>query len=1411
MAVPAGVGSVDSRGYATAGAYGSLTTRNTWNYEHVQSILGPTDSASMYAMDPRFQQNINIENIYALYNGRSLKVYSLNFAEAVLVKNLNFVQLLFPPRLTEEKTFEFFTSKINLIPHHRIPPGGLPNVFTTSKMSLKTTIESYGLMGHVGLREALDPNYGKEKINEIVYGESMSAVYSIRANALRELIVDGYNNAILGTFGMVSARNNPQDQFLVETQNFAVAAYSKEQFFAMVANATRRIIPAKPGSKHLVIMWPGGRLYLNQSLQPARATDFRAWMSVQDPITMQLFVQDLEVSPEGIQILNNDFGVGWVESPVMRLNATDEDPEYFVTRVCLAEHYAARLVDHVQDEVAISANMSETRLESTTDIALYSIDSDQWEMVAKDMALRAMGIWDHNANPLEDGALYPQYSEAFFATLKEANAKKARPAAYDTSNAARVRAFLSQDAFSYAPDGLLERSLICAYWDDVAQEFVAARNIGQLERIQVPRFVLDRLTASLAKLLMPAFKSAYQGLVQLIKGWSSRSVSVGAQKALIKAINESSVDENGNFLGSLTPDAQVKRFPGALVLVESLRGAHGGVSLPSDATMAEFNTSPDEIIPFCLTMPMLKTITVSRFDGAFSQWKKYGDALQPHLDALEQGAEMISKILPGNSVTDDLNATSPWVHVTNALTGLYQNTIADFNCAYVPIYAASGPDAIQSGNLSGASAPSLVDIVFPDGTRLNDATAANFKFTAPGAYTLRIPGRYGPTLGARIVAVGPSADIVGKVLSLPNDFGTVLALRLTDKESDDLTKRLDRFGKPTAFPRQLALEAAILLASANADVVTFLNADAPTSAQMKALFAATIGPLAAITDAELAELKDRTTTDATLEALRGGGVKFALQKSVSLALTDAERADFENAIRALVLANLAARRSLSDILTQLKNNPKTGGALADAGTYAAAIGAFRDKISVNLTLDQSSLAARGAGQPAFDFSRPVSTYARTPLSVPLAAFNSLYARPDRLVLMSDPAKFHNTFLANGGDAAAIKKNLGSTTFGLIRAFSGPESMAERFVFARALDPVMVNDNMPAPMQQQQNSGAAAPSWAGFASVSAPFGLNQVPASAQPFVNAEAAPMAQNVMANKMFAGPWEARIKEDFATRRHDEFYNALLLCIMATPTTYRAAKSMSDVGLDVFVDHLLVRPSIGLDMYNCVVAATQCGTLFMNPPNVRAAIDVMYQDLYLVSEIYFKAVVDSRDQIQLLPNVAPKGYIGGWNHHLMHPQDYATYMKMAESIRPSIMVIPVPITERVGSILHLNNDDISQNVVNRLNATALQTTQLSSLALIKKIWPDLYVNGARDAKSRILSPNDKPNLDYINSARNVQLLSTRGPSIQRAHAPGTHRQVPGISPLSRPGMQATGAASVWRGAGGEFRARNEISINHAI
>lgn len=1402
MSFPSGVNPVDARGYATQSAFGSLTSSNTWSYATVQDILGPTDATNIYALDPRFQQNINIENIYQLYNGRSLKQYSLSMTEAILIKNLDFTQLLFPPRLTLEKTFEFFTSKINMIPHHRIPPGGLPNVFTTSKMNWRTTIESYGLMGHVGLREALDPNYGKEKLNEIVYGESISAVYSIRANALRELVVDGYNNAILGTFGMVSARNNPQDQFLVETQTFAVAAYSKAQFFAMVSNATRRIIPAKKGAKHLVIMWPGGRLYINQSMQPARAGDFRAWMSVQDPVTLQLFVQDLEVSPEGVQILNNDFNVGWVEAPVMRLSSSDEDPEYFVTRACLAEHYAARLVDHINDELNVTSNGAQRRLESSTTLSIYSIDTDNREVIPKEAALLATGLWNPNPQVDLEEIGMPDFSEGVHTALKQMNMhNQQRPPAYLKENETRVNAYLMSETVSYAPDDLLKNLLLCAYWDATENKYMLARNIGQLERMHMPRAAIERIAMSLLRMVDPGFKNAFTSLVQLVQGWAMHAPTDRAQQAVIETLNAWSVDPSGNFRGALSPSAQVKRFGGALVLHEFLRNGVGGVPVPDDTTMAKYATSPDEIIPFCLSLPMLKTIVMARYDNKRQQWAPYGKVLEPLIQVLEASASVISKVLPGNAVTDDLDATSPWIHVTGPLNGLYQNAIADLNPVFAPVYARRASGDVPQDTAPSALASVFEDLVLPDGTSVAD----NFDFTAPEVYTARFPGRYGATLGARIQAANPAPDIVRGVLALPSDFVGALPLRLSDAQNAELSKRLDAFGNKGAFARRLALEAALLLTSADASVAAYLNAKNPTQDEINALYKAMSPALNKITDVEIGELKALKEVDATAEALRGGVVGIKLrQTGPAAALTTAEQTALKNAIKALLAAN--ATTPLKDILTQLQANPAAATGLADAGTYAAAVATFGGKLTVNLVRNAAGGSA-GASANTFDFGAPVSTYARTPLTMPRVAFEAIYSRASRLLLMSDPDQHHNRFLQNAGTAAEVQKKLASPGFGLVRAtalFENVQSMENAFTFARAIDPVLVDPQAEAP---------ASPSSLAFASVNAPFGRMDVDDDATRYLfnNAPMAPMAQNNASNLMYRGPWKARLTMDFASRRNDPSVNALILCVLSTPLTYRAAVSMAASGLDLFVDLCFVRPSITFSMYNLIVAATQCGTLFMNPPNVRAAIDVKYQDIYLISEIYFRAVIDTRDQIQLLPNVCPKGYNGGFNHHLMYSHDYKSYATMAESLRPSVLTIPMPITERLGSIMHLNNDEISQNVINRLNATALQTTSLSSLQLIKAIWPALYEEGERDARARILSNNETLTLSHITLERRVQLLSQRGPSTQRAITAGTYREVPGISPLSRPGMQTTGAAAVWRGAGGEFRAGDAYSITHHI
>jgi hypothetical protein len=175
---------------------------------------------------------------------------------------------------------------------------------------------------------------------------------------------------------------------------------------------------------------------------------------------------------------------------------------------------------------------------------------------------------------------------------------------------------------------------------------------------------------------------------------------------------------------------------------------------------------------------------------------------------------------------------------------------------------------------------------------------------------------------------------------------------------------------------------------------------------------------------------------------------------------------------------------------------------------------------------------------------------------------------------------------------------------------------------------------------------------------------------------------------------------------------------LIFTPNTYTSWIKMMDNNVHVPINFILWRPFIKFEMFNVVVmqSGLQTGANMLGKSSMcfdNSAADKMMLGHYT---FWHASVVFNHRRIEILENVFPKRYLGGWD---------TQWITSASALHQtsgggSLIVTPIPVTEEVGEVsidlLDTSVPRLLPTVVNRPRGTR-ERASYSSASMTQRLW----------------------------------------------------------------------------------------------
>ena len=1365
-------------------------------------------------------ENISMLDVSDWLSGQKNVILSEQLYVMNLLDNTSFINFISPSMYIDSNVVEFVQYSGNYVPMHRVPNGAVPIAVTDNEQLSRATKKNHGLAYMAPMTSLRDPRFAPAILARALKHFQVSMRLVVDLQNIITWLTEGYNKTIREVDGDVSQYISAQRIMFLEQQDFMAAAQGEDNFMALLTskkNTTPEIDSA--------IMPQGFSQYLLQA-DMDRAPNIEAFYRIFQN------GKDVDVTipgPKNVPRMRN--GLYRFELPIYQTGPKSQPTNLLENHVTLGQWYSTDVVPR--------KNVYSKR---PNRLALYDFPAAQYVPIDDSLAVRESGLFNPNPNPNVPNSYWSDEVKNYVSRMNQRGVGE--PRGHSDADRGEYEAQNLTDMgyidFSESPDDNNERGPrtqpIFAVWDDTpgqSRYFTPTYN-GDAERYHLSNGAVLAHAKTAAELLAKEtgvsptkLLNQFINIVRDMEAqpyndrWMEALIKHNIKKILTKVVTEDGVSYVVD--GELTPEdlAAAKKTER---IVQFKTNQYGSLDLPP------VTSDMENITPLCfLDANAWDTIAAER-SKVNSPYKAIADRVGPIMDANRILMEKSQDIWLDSKIFDPL--TRPVnAHQYNMVQCLFDAILPHRLPLFLPVPPPA--DAPKVSNAGGRP------VRVPENEDETDVIMS-FDFKSAAALSnpvasVQIRDETGKLIEVPLALLGTDSATLGPIASSVvfnraltpaarkalvtlgyNDIDTAdkgkkyanLVKNLTVLASSDGIKQLFPAGNESNtkwFSWVLSTLVVYFGKPGKIDEISIRT----TLEKRNALIAAIKSDAAAfeaVSQAVKAEASDTLVgaTESLREMLSSDDAKVSYEAVVS----DLSKI-YQKMLDAGVTTEAQARQNLADAPDDAKEFWSSIVARLDSAKQRAA--RIYDLKSVQETsIDVPELLQND--KIVINFTDP-KTYARaewfrTPLSCSPHFINTIPSRMPK-ALPADP--FFDLlvpFKLPVTDALAKHPSMATISDYFDRNKAKHLHTIKNSYFPRAISAI-------------HNSGKMVSTRAGAGSMSRSndlydqedFSYDRRPKNGSkntgplfgstrfyPFEDDEG-PAGKAVPeqmfqpdVNKHFRGPWKYRLVE-LPMSTSDPFLRFAAYCFMFTPMHVNAVSNIMRYGLIPPFDMVYVRPWITYKSLSMILIASggRAVKTLTDEPYVTINTNNLHREVSFCSYLNFAPMVVNSENIIVLKNVAPSGYVGGLD---------TRFFKLSRDgnkpigARNSIVVMVKPLSERLPEAFRWDNSDLATEYSQTYNRSYDAIKPFSMGDFYRRIYNPV-ITAAQDVESTFMN-------DFTRAPNAVALTVCRGPHF----AIGQENQwvrIDGTGPGGLISQNCSQANAVWNGRKTRFPEENVV------
>jgi hypothetical protein len=210
----------------------SISNRNKKRLsdEQLNTIYGMLGEPEFEYEPPKhYMNNISMESLVNMYEGKNLTIVANKLWASLLTQNGLWIMSWLAPMInSEEAGVEVYSMEMNLVPYNILPHGGVPRLITYNREKMFTSKIMYGLGFKIDMMVLQDTTEGPALLDWLVQQLGYCAIITIQMKVIAHMISRTYSKVTQNPANQEVDLNRAS---VLETATYCIAARGRQYFY----------------------------------------------------------------------------------------------------------------------------------------------------------------------------------------------------------------------------------------------------------------------------------------------------------------------------------------------------------------------------------------------------------------------------------------------------------------------------------------------------------------------------------------------------------------------------------------------------------------------------------------------------------------------------------------------------------------------------------------------------------------------------------------------------------------------------------------------------------------------------------------------------------------------------------------------------------------------------------------------------------------------------------------------------------------------------------------------------------------------------------------------------------------------------------------------------------------------------